>query len=114
MGCFWSEADVDFGRAQNRILSVRAGPNRFDLTFLYVHKPPTDGSKRGRRSVFDEAGAGILSGVADELIFQPPFQLRERHHDVGAVGGAFGKRAVPALDVGHLRPSDIEAEVAVE
>jgi hypothetical protein len=40
MGCFRSEAAIDFGRAQNRILSVRAAPNRLDLTFLYVHKPP--------------------------------------------------------------------------
>jgi hypothetical protein len=48
------------------------------------------------------------------LIFQPPLELRERHHHVGAVGGTFGERAVPALDVGHVRPRDVDAELAVE
>jgi len=36
-----------------------------DLTFFYLHEPPAGGSKRGRRSVFAEAGGGFPSGVAD-------------------------------------------------
>src|SRR5437660_8480094 len=85
-----------------------------DLTFFYLHEPPAGGSKRGRRSVFAEAGGGFPSGVADGLIYQPPVQLRERHHDVGAIGGAFGERVVPALDVGQVWPRDVDTEVAVE
>src|ERR1043166_2926023 len=76
---------------------------------------PGDGVARLARAAMSRHGTSRRCRAwADTSVFEPSVQLRERHHHVFAIGGTFGKRAVPALDVRHARARDVDAEVAVE